>query len=283
MGRKWIVVLSIIAGVISATTLAASPESREAVWRFGRRVGLIDPLPPPVEVIDLIVDVSEGSPASPESFRAQIDAVLERIGRAPNSALRIIVQGAKALDAVIVATVQSGRSKQPHARAADAYAKQFAATKADFLAKAMEPFFEHRPKLRSSPIVETINWTTMLSPPPSVPPDTPRRIICISDAREVSPEFGDFECGALPTPPEFLKSLRTHDVLAPGSLEHTRLHFAFDEPRLAPRRKCPPMNTVRIKRIRELWQIAAQNAGALETTFNSGALTLPTDDKEVMP
>ncbi|MBI4434979.1 hypothetical protein HY635_04190 [Candidatus Uhrbacteria bacterium] len=279
MGRMFLII-SALAAAAGTIVLLAVPSSRTTVTRLCTHTGLCDQSFRSPEAIDLIVDVSDGSSGTREHFEQTLDALLPWIGARPGSSLRIIVQSARAVDATVVETVVSTMPARTNAKARDVHMKRFLATTRELLAKAMEPVFAQQSSLRQSPTAETISWVALLSLPAGVAPGTIRRIVLITDAREVSTEFGDFECGTLPTSEAFLERLRAHDVLTPTSLEHIRLHFTFTEQKTIVRKRCPPMTVARIRGIQGLWTAAANHAGVLEITFETGAITLHENEME---
>lgn len=283
MARGIIIALGAVGVAAGTTAFVAIPDSATTVARLCRDAGLCDHPPPPPESFDLIVDVSEGSSGSRENVQRTIGLILERMSTSPGSALRIIAQGARVVDATVVSTAQATAPTRTNRKARVAHAKRFIATTHELLMEAMEPIIATRPALRNSPIAETINWTALLSPPSGLLPTVPRHIIVISDAREVSKEFGDFECGVLPTSAKFIDRLRTHDVLTPRSLEGVRLHFTFTQPRSVARRACPPMTIARINDIRGLWVAAANYAGVAEVTFETDVIAFNANVKEDQP
>ncbi|MBI4143162.1 hypothetical protein HY480_04785 [Candidatus Uhrbacteria bacterium] len=279
MGRTFLIISALMAAA-GTVVLLAVPSSRTTVTQLCTNSGLCDQSFRAPEAIDLIVDVSDGSSGTREHVEQTLDVILPWIGSRPGSALRVIIQGARAADSTVIATVVSTVPIRTNAKARDAHLKRFMATTRELLAKAMEPVFAQHASLQQSPTAETISWVALLSLPAGVAPGTPRRIILIADAREVSKEFGDFECGALPTSEAFLERLRAHDVFTPTSLERVRLHFTFTEPKTIARRRCPPMTVARIRGIQGLWTAAANHAGALEITFSTGAITLYQNETE---
>ena len=281
MGRIFIIT-SAAAVAVGTIVLVAVPSTRTKATRLFAQVGFADePLRAP-EVVDLVVDTSDGSGGTRDHVDQTLSEVLPWTCDAPGSAVRITIQGARAMDARVIATVVSAApTRTGSTKARIEHTKRCVATNRELIAKAMEPVFAPHPPLRNSPIAETISWVALFSLPPGVAPGTARRIILITDAREVSQEFGDFECGTLPTPERFIALLRAHGVLAPTSLEHIRLHFTFTEPKAVDRKRCPPMTVARIGGIKTLWVAAANNAGALEVTFITGAITLrPQEDTQ---
>jgi len=277
MGRGILIAFGVTATVAGAVVLIAKPDATKNVVQLGRHAGLLDEPPPPPESFDLVVDVSEGSSGGVrENVEQTIGVILERMSATPGSVLRVIAQGARVANAAVVSMVQSTTPTRNNQKARAAHAKRFIATSHELLMKAMEPVFAASPLVWQSPIAETIQWAALLSLPPGLPPGTARHIIVISDTHEATKEFGDFACGPLPSPPEFIKRLHGRDVLMPKSLEGIRIHFTFTEPHASPRRTCPPMTIARINAIRMLWTAAMKRANAAETTFETGVVTFRT-------
>ncbi|MBI2483479.1 hypothetical protein HYV74_04880 [Candidatus Uhrbacteria bacterium] len=262
--------------VLGIGTAVALPESRDALVQFGREVGVFDTPPPRPIAIDLIIDVSEGSSGRNIDYHAAaIDALLGAIADAPGSMLRITLQGARALDAAIIGTIISTTPPRRHRRSRAAHRAQFIAAQRARLLPALQSTVAQQRAWRNSPIAETASWTTQQSLPPSLPPETERHLIILTDALEVSPHYGDFECGPLPTPDRFLRKLQRRGAFAPGSLAATHLVFIFVEPRVAQPPRCPPMTLAHLQQVRTLWETAGATAGAIDITFHSRLMPPP--------
>lgn len=279
MASSW-VIGAVVCSVGGTIFVGAMPDTRRTIVGACRTIGLAAAEPTPPEWVDLIIDASPGSSGTLEHVEQTLDVLLPHLASAPGSVLRVIIQGTRGVDATMIGTVTSTAPTRSNRKAKQAHAKQFVATSRELLLQAIQSTITPTEVPRASPIVETIGWVALLSRPLGVAANASRRIVLITDAREVSPAFGDFECGTLPTSAVFLALLRTHDVLHPGVLAGADLHFTFTEPHPVARKKCPAMTVARIKGIQDLWIAAARTAGARGVTFDSAALNLAPREEE---
>lgn len=273
-----------IAGVVIAAVgvgaVMAVPDARTAMRDLGRSTGVLDTPPKPPEAYDIIVDGSQGS-SGQDLARVQEVAlpILTAMSEAPGSTLAVTVQGSSALDPVTVATVTSTEPKRKNRKARTAHRDAFLAASRELVARSVEQGIAGGTTLRSSPIAETVSAVAQRSLPAGVPPETPRHLVVITDALEVS-DIADFECGKLPSTAQFVRTLHNRGAFTPGSLTRTTLQFAFVVPRTIPRKKCAPMTLARMEQIRALWTAAAQSAGAVAITFHSGVVIIAPQGEE---
>lgn len=277
--------LTIVIGTVVVVTIAAaffvSPRMRETAADLYRQTGLVDAPTRAPKAIDLIVDISEGlTDQDIEHYAQTLDVILPWMSNIPGSTLRVIVQGETALNATIIEPIARMPLVAKNRKARIAQQERFLVTAKALLVQAMKSVLKQQQPLHSSPIADTISWTAMLSLPSGLPPDTERILILISNALEVSSDYGDFECGRLPTPEEFIKALQGRGAFAPGSLQHIPIHFTFTTLRPITRSKCHPTTLARLKQIQDLWIAAAKSAGATVVIFHTHVVALDVGESE---
>lgn len=231
-------------------------------------IGLKDPPAPPPMTVDLVCDTSPGAPCNQARLGETIEVVLQEIATRPGSVLRVWSMGETVADASVVGSVESTRPKKTGAQAHQAHAERFLTTARSYLQKAAEPLFTSAP--RQSPIAETMSKVLLSTT------SATRHLAAITDAREVS-TLGNFECGRLPTPEEWLARLHAARALTPGSLRSTHVYLVHVEHARVDRQRCP-VTMQRIAQTNDLWRIAFQRAGAASITITNDALTLEGDE-----
>lgn len=268
METKHGIIMGVTASAL-AVVMIFVPKVRETVGGFFETFK--DRSPFPLEAVDFVIDNTEGSTGTEKNVSVMLDKWLPWIARAPGSGLRIICQGQQGTTASIVFETQSTPPPQNSDRARRAHILRYVQVTKELALKAVAPCFV-AVNQQQSPIAETIAWTALQSPPANLSSTITRRIIIITDARQVS-KLADFECDhQLPTTVDFTKRLQASRILAPGSLQDMRLAFVFVETRPINRAGCPPMTIERMIQIRELWTHACTQAGAAEVLFRTSAL-----------
>ncbi|HYC90559.1 MAG TPA: hypothetical protein VEO54_15185 [Thermoanaerobaculia bacterium] len=252
-------------------------EHTNMLGSLSNAIGLGDAPPLPAEVIDIVIDASDGSPACVATVRGTLDIVLPYVAARPGSELRLWALGVELADTRMLAAVTSSAPKRRGERARTLEADRFVATSRALLLQAVAPIFDH-PAKTQSPIAEGISRVAYSR----VPTGRRRLLIVITDAREVSgigPRRIDFECQrVLPDAQTWVARLHEDAILSPGTLAHTDVHFAFVALAAIPKRGCP-VTLARARRVEELWRAALMAAGATSIAFTTDApqIDVPTE------
>jgi hypothetical protein len=236
-------------------------------------VGLGDVQQLPAEVIDVVVDASDGSPGSLATVQATLDIALPYAAERPESELRLWALGLELADTRLLASVRSTAPKRRGERARRTEAQRFIDASRALLLQAARPIFEH-PATKQSPIAEGIARVAYSRAPAGIH----RRIIVITDAREVSggPLRLDFECDShLPDAKTFVATLQRNALLAAHALDNTDVHFAFVALDAVPKRRCP-VTLARAQQIELVWRAACGAAGATTVSFTTDGPQLDT-------
>lgn len=230
-----------------------------------RAVGLAEePLPPP-ELIDVVLDASEGSPASLATLEHTLNTTLPYAAARPGTSVRLWALGLELSDTRLLATVQSTAPKRRGERARKAEAQRFIETAKPFLLQAAQPVFERAAK-KQSPIAEGISRVAYSTAPAGVQ----RHLIIITDARQVGGVLKfDFECGKVPDPATFVERLQANAILAPKTLTNTTIHFAFVALEPVPKRRGCDVTLARAQKIESAWRAAFTAAGARAVSFTT--------------
>lgn len=236
--------------------------------------GICDEAPAPPEIVDILCDASLGSSCNRENVRAVIDTVARFTGPRSGSRTRLWAMGPTVAEShlvgELVAPMLSARTRTRRAQL-----ERFAAHAQSTFSLALEPAFT-RPGVHRSPLIESLTKVALADGY-----GLPRRVIVISHAREFS-SVRDFACAPLPTDIEFARVLRRRGLLAPGSLAHVEIVFAFVTSAPIGAARCA-LHMDRELQIRELWRTALTRAGASEVRFDSGAPVLVGDRPPTSP
>lgn len=226
-------------------------------------VGVCDePLQPaPPRCFDILCDPSVGSSCSRATLDRALDAVLGGAVERPGSRIRLWMLGRNVAETVAVGEQAVPSFAQGSDRATRARTERFVATAREYFLAAANRAFDASPVHRS-PLIEAIAKIGIADAG-----GLPRRIVVISDGREVS-QMGDFECARLPSDAQFVATLRRHGV-QPDLLAHVSVEFGFVESSAIPVRGCP-VRVDREVRIRALWTAALHAAGAENVRIGSG-------------
>ena len=203
-------------GVLVATALAmggcddvtAVPTLSGACKLFG----VCDELPPPAEMVDILCDASIGSSCTRESLGRAMDDVLHRAAQSPGSRTRLWSLAKTVADTNAVAEKETPSESRKSSRARKGLGDKFVAASKEYFTAAIAPTFALAP-IRRSPLAEAMTKIALADSG-----QLPRRLIVITDAREVS-NLGDFECGFLPTDAGFVKKLQRRRILGPSTLK----------------------------------------------------------------
>ena len=256
MRRRWVVLLVLGVALLSVAGCGKSLATISA-W-FG---AADKPRPAPV-TIDLLCDPSAGSTCTADVLRQEVARALGSAAERPGSVVRLWMQGQNIETTRMVALAKSParRASGKHARA-DAENRWVAKESARLCSAAtMTP---HK-RIRRSPIAEALA-VVALSPPPT---GGTREIVAITDALEMS-KFGEFECGRLPKPEGFARSLAKHRVLPPGSLRGFDVTFCHVDLGAIDGGRCA-VSLARAAEIRAIWTAALTAAGASHVEIRQG-------------
>jgi hypothetical protein len=228
-------------------------------------VGLAEDAAPTAEMIDLVVDASEGSPASLATVEATVNTVLPYAAARPGSEVRLWALGLELSDTRLLATVRSTAPKRHGERARKAEAQRFIDAAKPVLMQAVTPVFERAAK-KQSPIAEGISRVAYSRASAGML----RHIIVITDARQVGGVLKfDFECFAVPEPAIFVARLQANAILAPKTLANTSIHFAYVALEPVPKRRGCPVTLARAQQIESAWRAAFTAAGASAVSFTT--------------
>lgn len=254
-----------IVPLLAISTLIAcnSPKAHQAL----ESLGLSDGDPPPPAMVDLICDSSKGSSCTSETVNAVLNVALPYASIRSDSSVRFWAQGSAFGDTRLAGSQKVGRPSKPGKKSQNAYEIRWVDNARDYFAKAVEPYLA-RPGASRSPIAEGISKVALAGGAPGFA----RLLVVISDAREVS-QFGDFECGPVPSGEKFTRALLREGVLMPGSLTGAKVHFAFVTEGEVDGQRCGA-TVGRATQVRALWLEALTRAGAAEVSFSGGVPSL---------
>lgn len=232
-----------------------------------------EPTPPP-ESVDVVCDTTIGSSCTRETMIRVVDASLQYAIKRPGSRVR-----AWAIAKTVAETNPVGEREVPppphgSARAKKAIESKLIETSKEYFMTSMAPAFA-APGIRRSPLFEAVGKVALADSGM-----LPRRIVIVTDAREVS-SLGDFECGLLPSDAGFVKKLHRRRILPVASLTGVSVELAFVQSTAVPARGCP-VQLEREMRIRELWRAALLAAGAKEVNVRTGPPLLQSDEQQPM-
>jgi hypothetical protein len=240
---------------------------RPDVGRVLEQVGVADAPPPAPERIDYVCDLSRGSPCNDEMTRRELAAVVAYLW--PRMGSRLVVWGVEedVSDTLPLTTVDvPARAPKPERAERDARSRFL-----DSILQAVCPVIATRAlrgRARHSPLLESVARIAGENAR-----GLRRRLVILSDAHEVTPIFGNWECRNPPTVPELVRELDRHRLLPPGALEGARVHFVRTTPDVSVTRHCP-ITIAKEERIRDLWRAALRRAGAAEVSFDLGGFEI---------
>jgi hypothetical protein len=239
---------------------ACGDNSNVAEW-----LGASDPAPLRPVAIDVLCDPSRGSTCTEATLGEMLAAPLAAAASRPGSIVRVWVQGADVEHTVLVSTLTSGKSRRSGRRAVRDYEERWITTGREEVMRGMRPHFGTH--ARRSPIAEAVTRVALSA----APRGAERWIVVISDGLEVS-AFGEFECGRLPSPTNFVRALQREHVLAAGSLAAIHVRMCHLDLSPVDGGRCP-MTLSRAAQVRAIWQSAMKAAGARDVELTDGGLS----------
>jgi len=230
-----------------------------------------EPTPPP-ESIDIVCDTTIGSSCTRETMARVVDASLQYAIRRPGSRVREWAIAKSVAETNPVGEREIPPPPRGSARAKKAVESKLIEASKEYFMTSMAAAFS-APGIRRSPLFEAVGKVALADSG-----KLPRRIVIVTDAREVS-SLGDFECGFLPTDAKFVKKLHTRRILPVSSLAGVSVELAFVQSTVGPARGCP-VQLEREMRIRELWRAVLLAAGAKDVSVRTGSPLLQSDEQQ---
>lgn len=232
---------------------------------ISRVVGLQEEAAKPAEMLDIVIDASDGSPGSITTVETTLKSALTYAAERPGSVVRLWALGLELSDTRLLASVESTAPKRRGERARKNEAARFMDASLPYLLQAARPIFDH-PAKKQSPIAEGISRVAYSRAPAGMH----RQIITITDARQVGGQLKlDFECDKkLPKVEAFVADLHKQAMLTPDSLRDTDVHFAYVALGAIPKRGCQ-VTLARAQHIESMWRAAFTAAGATSVEFTT--------------
>jgi hypothetical protein len=260
--------LTLLLGIGLVLTAACSRDNGakgDLVSIVSGAVGLQEEAAKPAEMLDIVIDASEGSPSSMTTVESTISAALVYAADRPGTEVRVWVLGLEVTDTRLLASVQSTAPKRRGERARKNEAARFIDASLPYLLQAARPIFDH-PAKKQSPIAEGISRVAYSRAPAGMH----RKIITITDGREVGGQLRiDLECDKkLPSVEAFVADLHKQAMLTPESLRDTDVHFAYVALGAIPKRGCQ-VTLARAQHIESMWRAAFKAAGAKMVDFTT--------------
>jgi len=253
--RSILAVLLVVGAATIAVVKCGKSAATIAAW-----FGAADKPQPAAVTIDILCDASSGSTCNDEALREVSEAKLRAAAARPGSLVRLWMQGLSIETTRIVASATS-----PQHRATGRHAR--VGTESQWIAKQCAAFQAAagamRKRVRRSPIAESIG-VIALAPAAR----GKREIVVITDALETS-AFGQFECGRLPKPERFARTLAARHVLPPGSLKGADVTFCHVDLGAIDGGRCE-VSLGRAAEVRAIWRAALTQAGASNVEIRQG-------------
>ena len=257
--RKIFGVLTVL--LIATVALSNYGNSRAAIAAW---FGATDkPKAEPV-TIDVLCDASSGSTCSNETLAEVVGVALRATAVRPESVVRLWMQGRNIETTRLVATATSPAQRVTGRHARLVAEDRWVAKERAVFISAMTNTVPKR--IRRSPIAESIGVVVLAAPPVG----GKRHIVVVTDALETS-AFGQFECGRLPKPDHFARTLAERHVLPPGSLKGVDVTFCHVDLGAIDGDRCA-VSLSRAAEIRAIWRAALANAGASRVEIRTGGL-----------
>lgn len=260
------VLITVIVNILSLVGCSGeSAGSTDHLGVISRAVGLQEEAAKPAEMLDIVIDASDGSPGSMTTVETTLKSVLVYAADRPGSEIRLWALGLELSDTRLLASVQSTAPKRRGERARKNEAARFVDASLPYLLQAARPIFDH-PAKKQSPIAEGISRVAYSRAPAGMH----RKIITITDARQVGGQLKlDFECDKkLPKVEAFVADLHKQAMLTPDSLRDTEVHFAYVALGAIPKRGCQ-VTLARARHIESMWRAAFTAAGATSVEFTT--------------
>jgi hypothetical protein len=263
--RRSVLILLLLGGLALTACSRDSAPSGDLVSIVSGAVGLGEPPAKPAEMLDIVIDASDGSPSSMTTVESTINAALKYSADRPGTEVRLWALGLELSDTRLLASVRSTAPKRRGERARRNEAARFIDASLPYLLQAARPIFDH-PAKKQSPIAEGISRVAYSRAPAGMH----RKIITITDAREVGGQLRiDLECDKkLPTVEAFVAALHKQAMLTPDSLRDTDVHFAYVALGAIPKRGCR-VTLARAQHIESMWRAAFTAAGATTIDFTT--------------
>jgi hypothetical protein len=263
--RRSVLILLLLGGLALTACSRDSAPSGDLVSIVSRAVGLGEQPAKPAEMLDIVIDASDGSPSSMTTVESTINAALTYSADRPGTEVRLWVLGLELSDTRLLASVRSTAPKRRGERARRNEAARFIDASLPYLLQAARPIFDH-PAKKQSPIAEGISRVAYSRAPAGIH----RKIITITDARQVGGELRiDLECDKkLPTVEAFVAALHREAMLTPDTLRDTDVHFAYVALGAIPKRGCR-VTLARAQHIESMWRAAFRAAGATSVEFTT--------------
>jgi hypothetical protein len=243
------VCLLLVCGCDEATGPLAEKPSKV----LERAAGISDAVSDP-EVVDLLLDATEGSPGDVHNLSAQLDAILPVLSRR-SGVCRLWLLQDSVESTVIVSTVSFPRPQSTNTHVQERERVAAVAAAREQLLRAVQAGGETP---RRSPLFAALTRIGMTSSPFRT-----RTILLISDLREEG--IASWECGPIDVD-GVTKSLDRERLLLPNSLRGISIVAAFFD--IAPAPKCHD-TVARHLQLRDAWQQLATRSGA-RITFTTG-------------
>src|ERR1041385_6523954 len=199
------------------------------------------------EVVDLLLDATEGSPGDMRNLSAQLDAILPVLARR-SGVCRLWLLRDSVESTVIVSTVSFPRSQSTNTHVQERERTANVAASREQLLRAVQA---GGGTPRRSPLFAALTRIGMTSSPFRL-----RTIVLVSDLREEG--IASWECGPIDVD-GVTKSLDRERLLLPNSLRGISIVAAFFD--IAPAPKCHD-TVARHLELRDAWQQLATRAGA---------------------
>jgi hypothetical protein len=240
---------------------------------LGEALGITDKPAESPAAMDVLCDPSAGSTCTVATLRRTVMQALNAAATRPGSVVRLWMQGRDIATTCMVAEVVSPTVKRAGRRAKQHAIQRWTKGAEQTLLTAARPFLAKR--YRRSPIAESITRVALAGTP--VP--MRRLIVVISDGLEVSPGFGDWECGRLPTAKRFIRNLHRAEVLTDGSLRGISVQFCEVDLSPIDHNRCT-VSLQRVAAVESLWRTAINAAGAESFDIRHGDTHLQLESKE---
>lgn len=270
----------VASGSSGCEKLRAEPTFTDAC----KSLGMCDTPPKPAVMFDVLIDASRGSSGTKDHVEGVLDPVLTYAAERPASVVRTWVLGKTVGETEAVGQVTAPAPPRGSLKAKRDAASRFVRESKSALMVGLAPALGAEP-VRRSPIAAALSKIALAGAGTGA---GERHVVAVTDAREVSAELGDFECGRLPTEARFLTLLHDRSLLLPGSFKGASAEFVFVELKPIPERGCA-VEVARELRLRALWTAALKEAGAREVRLSAGGPQLADDAtsaplaKEVTP
>ncbi|MCU1349806.1 MAG: hypothetical protein JWO56_2836 [Acidobacteria bacterium] len=256
MIRRFLSILLIVSLIFLA---ACGGGSSVATW-----FGASEPAPVTPLAIDTLCDGSGGSSCTESTLAETLGIALAAAAPRPGSLVRVWVQGRDVEGTIAACTVQSPAVRRTGQRAIRDAEQRWVAKSREEILRAVRPRLGRH--AHRSPVAEAVSRVALAA----APSEAARWIVVVSDGLEVS-AFGDFECGKLPTPSNFVGEIQRERVLIPGSLRAVHVRMCHVDLTPIAGGRCP-VSLRRAAEVRTLWTTAFKAAGAGDVELIDGGL-----------